>query len=115
MKKERNASPGSGCSSANCVVGEQRLVHRFEHGLDQRLLGREVPADRADAHAGPARDLLDLGPQPELGEHGLGRGEHALAVAAGVGAHRPGPVIGIHVPYRRACPDPGEIEAGSLG
>ena len=33
-------------------------------------------------------DFFDLGLQPHLGEHVLGRGEHPLPVAPRVGAHR---------------------------
>ena len=47
---------------------------------------------RADADAGPAGDLVDLGLEAHLGEDGLGGGEHPGPVAAGVGPHRPADV-----------------------
>ena len=69
---------------------QQRLVHRREHGLDERLLRREVAAHRAHADAGATGNLLDLTLEARLAEHLLGRGEHPLAVAAGVGPLRAG-------------------------
>ena len=39
----------------------QRLVHRADDVLDERLFGQEVAAHGADTHSGAARDLLQCG------------------------------------------------------
>ena len=79
-------SPGSSASSGG--IGGLGEAHEALVGerLEQVLLGREVAVDRADAHPGVARDLVDLRVEPLLGEQ-LARGhEHLGAVAPGVGA-----------------------------
>ena len=82
----RTRRAGSGSASAASTSSSSDSYIAPSDRLDERLLGGEVAAHRADAHAGPPRDLLDLGLHARLREHRLGRGEHPLAVAAGVGA-----------------------------
>ena len=63
------------------------LAHpRHRDRLEQRLLRREVPVDRARADARPRRDRVEWHAVSRFGERLAGRGEHPLAVAAGVGA-----------------------------
>jgi hypothetical protein len=57
--------------------------------LEQRLLGREVPVDRARADAGSAGDLVDRDRQPLRGERLVGHIEHTGTVASGVGTQLP--------------------------
>ena len=78
-----NACAGSGSASAASPRSQQRLVHRADDRFDERLLGREVAAHRADPDPGAAGDLLDRRLQPRLREDRLGRGEHPLAIADG--------------------------------
>ena len=85
----RTPRAGSGSAQRGLGLDEQRLVHRADDRFDQRLLGREVAADRADADPGAAGDLFDRRLQPRFREDRFGRGEHPLAVAAGVGTPRP--------------------------
>ena len=81
--KISHSSPCS-ASAASIVVGDALEVPIGE-GDDERLLRREVAIQRADADAGAARDVLDLGVEPALGEcRGRGR-DDLLAIAAGVG------------------------------
>ena len=67
------------------VLGQepQPLGH---HGLEQCLLGREVPVDRARADAGPPGDLVKRYGQALVGERRLGGLQHTGAVPPGVGA-----------------------------
>ena len=59
-----NAAPGIGLAPARARRRRSSDSYiALEDGLDERLLGREVPAHGADADAGAARDLLDLRPQ----------------------------------------------------
>ncbi|GIH21226.1 hypothetical protein Raf01_93980 [Rugosimonospora africana] len=56
-------------------------------GLDQRLLGREVPEHGGDANAGQSRDLLGGAGLAVRAEDVVSRGEYALAVLLSVSAH----------------------------
>ena len=62
----------------------------LEDGVDQRVLGREAPVERAHPDACAAGDLLDAGIEPELGEGGPGGGEDPVAILARVAPERPG-------------------------
>ena len=61
----------------------------LEDGVDQSVLGREAPVERAHADAGPARDLLDAGIEAELGERLAGGDEDPVAILTRIAAQRP--------------------------
>src|SRR3954447_12133526 len=66
----------------------QRLNALREQRVDQRLLVREAPVDRADADARVTGDVVQLDAQPALGEQLAGGLEDANPVALGVLAQR---------------------------
>ena len=68
-------------SRSKCALGQR---------ADERVLRREVAVDRPDADARAARDVLDLGFEPRLGERGRGGREDPLPVAPGIRAQRLG-------------------------
>ena len=80
----------------------------LEDGVDQRVLGREAPVQRAHPDPGAARDLLDARSMPELGERRPGGGEDPLAVLARVAPERPlggGRISGARDPLMIGWPD----------
>jgi hypothetical protein len=69
------------------VGGRGELVHLAPvDRRQQRLAGREVAVQGADADLGAARDVLERRVGPSLGEGRLGGGDEVLAVPDGVGA-----------------------------
>jgi hypothetical protein len=92
----------------------QRLDLVAVDSLKQRLPGREVPVQGADADIRPARDLLegDVVGTP-LGEGLGGPRQQMLVVAPGIGAQRP---LRRHTrsrPRRRPHPSPHSVDRDS--
>jgi hypothetical protein len=64
-----NPAHASGMDSAYSAMRDDRLLAVGEHGLHQVGAGGEAVVERADAHAGPAGDLVQGDVEPALGEH----------------------------------------------
>ena len=83
-----NASHGSSISSASRRRREHLLEAVERERVEQRLLGREVAVDGADADARAAGDVVHLRVAAVLGEDRSRRLQDPLAIAPGVGAER---------------------------
>ena len=83
-----NPSHGSSISSASSASATARSILVLEQGVDQRVLVREAPVDRADPDARVGGDVVERDVQAPLGEDLGGGGEDSRAVALGVGAER---------------------------
>jgi hypothetical protein len=81
--------PGIGCRLRLERPSREDLELLAGKRLEQRVLGREVPVDGADADLGAARDVLEVRLAALGREHGPGRLEHALAIAARVSPQGP--------------------------
>ena len=84
--QRRSASTGAGVGTERLGQIGQVIHFAAIHRLEQRLAGREVPVQRADADAGPLRHRLQAGIRAAGAEHRLRRLEHTLAVAQRVRA-----------------------------
>ena len=83
-----NAARGSSAASSSSARAWADSTASREHRDLQLLAGRVVAVERADAHAGPARDLLERRAGAALREH-LARGvEQTLGVALRIGTRR---------------------------
>lgn len=82
---------------------DESLEAATQHRLVQGISGGEVPVDRADADSGAARDLVERHRQALGGQHVPCGGQHQIAVAASVRAHRFGS-LGSFVDHRTIVP-----------